>query len=174
MLDFDEVLVNIKNPQIRKYVEEAVKSYRVGNYRSAILSIWIAAMFDLVKKFETLIDQREPSAIEKWDVLKPKIENHKNWERELICAAKAVAMISRYEADSLENLLKTRNRYAHPSFDDIGILFDPTPEEVRYFIRTLYDIVLSQPAQLGAFYVNQLLESIKNPTFFLLHQSRMN
>ncbi len=75
-------------------------------------------------------------------------------------------MISRYEADTLESLSKTRNRYAHPSFDEVGDLFDPTPEEVRYFIRTLYDIVLSQPAQLGSFYVNQLLESIKNPTFF--------
>ncbi|MCY7407710.1 MAG: hypothetical protein LH631_10125, partial [Alkalinema sp. CAN_BIN05] len=145
MLDFDEVLVTIKNPQIKKYVDEAVKSYRIGNYRSAILSIWVAAMFDLVKKFEILVDQREKSAIDKWKILKPKIEDHKNWEKELIHAAKDVAMISRYEADSLENLVKTRNRYAHPSFDDIGILFDPTPEEVRYFIRTLYDIVLSQP-----------------------------
>ncbi|HEY9815253.1 MAG TPA: hypothetical protein V6D20_05535 [Candidatus Obscuribacterales bacterium] len=75
-------------------------------------------------------------------------------------------MISRYEANTLESLSKTRNCYAHPSFDETGDLFDPTPEEVRYFIRTLYDIVLSQPAQLGAFYVNQLLESIKKTHFF--------
>jgi hypothetical protein len=166
MLDFDEILVSVKNPQIKKYLEESIKSYRVGNYRSAILAVWIATMFDLVKKFEVLVDQREPTAIDKWNNLKPKIEAHKNWEKELIDAAKAIAMISRYEADTLEALSKTRNRYAHPSFDDVGTLFDPTPEEVRYFIRTLYDIVLSQPAQLGAFYVNQLLEAIKNPTFF--------
>ncbi|MBE9127697.1 MULTISPECIES: hypothetical protein [unclassified Coleofasciculus] len=166
MLDFDEILVNVKNPQVKKYLEESIKSYRVGNYRSAILAVWIATMFDLVKKFEILVDQRESTAISKWNNLKPKIEDHKNWEMELIHAAKAVAMISRYEADTLEALSKTRNRYAHPSFDDVGTLFDPTPEEVRYFIRTLYDIVLSQPAQLGAFYVNQLLEAIKSPTFF--------
>ncbi|MBN3923830.1 hypothetical protein [Nostoc sp. NMS4] len=166
MLDFDEILVSIKNPQIKKYLEESIKSYQVGNYRSAILAVWIAAMFDLVKKFEILVDQREPTAIEKWNNLKPKIEDHKNWENELIDSAKAIAMISRYEADSLRVLMKTRNRYAHPSFDDVGTLFDPTPEEVRYFIRTLYDIVLSQPAQLGAFYVSQLLETIKSPNFF--------
>ena len=166
MLDFDEIIVNVKNPQVKKYLEESIKSYRVGNYRSAILGVWVAAMFDLVKKFEILVDQRESTAISKWKDLKPKIEAHKNWEMELIHAAKAVAMISRYEADSLEALSKTRNRYAHPSFDDVGTLFDPTPEEVRYFIRTLYDIVLSQPAQLGAFYVTQLLESIKSPNFF--------
>lgn len=166
MLDFDEILVNVKNPQVKKYLEESIRSYGVGNYRSAILAVWIATMFDLVNKFEVLVEQREPTAIDKWNNLKPKIEDHKNWEMELIHAAKAVAMISRYEADTLEALSKTRNRYAHPSFDDVGTLFDPTPEEVRYFIRTLYDIVLSQPAQLGAFYVNQLLEAIKNPTFF--------
>ena len=166
MLDFDEILVSVKSPQIKKYLEESIKSYGVGNYRSAILAVWIAAMFDFVKKFEVLVDQREPTAIEKWRILKPKIEDHKNWEKELIDAAEAVAMISRYEAETLRALSKTRNRYAHPSFDEVGTLFDPTPEEVRYFIRTLYDIVLSQPAQLGAFYVNQLLEAIKNPDFF--------
>lgn len=166
MLDFDEILLSVKNPQIQKYLEEAVKSYRIGNYRSAILAVWVATMFDLVKKFEVLVEQCEPTAIEKWKNLEPKIINHQNWELALIHAAKAVAMISRYESDTLESLSRTRNRYAHPSFDEVGALFDPTPEEVRYFIRTLYDIVLSQPAQLGAFYVNQLLESIKTSTFF--------
>ncbi len=166
MLDFDEILLSVKNPQIQKYLEEAIKSYRIGNYRSAILAVWVATMFDLVKKFEILVEQRESTAIEKWKKLESKIIDHQNWEHELIQAAKVVAMISRYEADTLETLSKTRNRYAHPSFDEVGALFDPTPEEVRYFIRTLYDIVLSQPAQLGVFYVNQLLESIKNPAFF--------
>jgi hypothetical protein len=166
MLDFDEMLVSVKNPHIQKYLEEAIKSYRIGNYRSAILAVWVATMFDLVKKFEILIEQRESSAIDRWKQLEPKIKNHQNWEKELIQAAKAAAMISRYEADTLESLSKTRNRYAHPSFDEVGALFDPTPEEVRYFIRTLYDIALSQPAQLGSFYVSQLLESIKNSTFF--------
>jgi len=166
MLDFDEILLSIKNPQIQKYLEEAIKSYRIGNYRSAILAVWVAAMFDLVKKFEILVEQREPTATDKWKSLGPKIAKHENWEQELIQAAKTADMISRYEAATLESLSKTRNRYAHPSFDEGGDLFDPTPEEVRYFIRTLYDIVLSQPAQLGAFYVNQLLESIKTPTFF--------
>jgi hypothetical protein len=168
MLDFDEILLGIKNPEIKKYVDESIKSYSVKNYRSAIIAIWIAAMFDLVKKFEILVEQREPTAIEKWHKLRPNIENHKNWESQLIDSAENVAMISQYEADSLRTLSKVRNRYAHPSFDEIGSLFDPTPEEVRYFIRTLYEIVLSQPAQLGAFYVNQLLEKIKEPRFFFV------
>jgi hypothetical protein len=166
MLDFDEILVGIKNPEIKKYVEESIKSYSVKNYRSAIIAIWIAAMFDLVKKFEILVEQREPTAIEKWSKLQPNIENHKNWESQLIDSAEKVSMISSYEWETLKQLAKTRNRYAHPSFDEVGSLFDPTPEEVRYFIRTLYDIVLSQPAQLGAFYVKQLLEKIKEPRFF--------
>lgn len=166
MLDFDEILISIKNPQIKKYVEESVKSYQVGNYRSAILAVWIASMFDLVKKFEILVEQGEPTAINAWKKLKPKIEEHKNWEQQLIDAAKVAAMISSFEADKLNKLRETRNLYAHPSFDDVGSLHDPTPEEVRYFIRTLYDLVLSQPAQLGAFYVNQLLEAVKEPNFF--------
>jgi hypothetical protein len=166
MLDFDEILININNPQIKKYLAESIKSYAVGNYRSAIISVWIAAMFDLVKKFEILVAEREPTALEEWKKLKPKIEEHKNWECELIGKAKSVGMLSIYEADTLTRLSQTRNRYAHPSFDDVGTLFDPTPEEVRYFIRTLYDIALSQPAQLGAFYVNQLKESIKEANYF--------
>jgi hypothetical protein len=167
MLDFDEIIANVKNPQTRKYLEESIKSYSIGNYRSAILAVWVAAMFDLVQKFKILVEQKEPTATQEWNnSLKKKIEDHKNWELELIHAAKRIDMISQYEAASLESLSKTRNRYAHPSFDEVGILFDPTPEEVRYFIRTLYDIVLSQPAQLGTFYVNQILDSIKGSTFF--------
>jgi len=166
MLDFDEILVSIKNPQIHKYVNEAIKSYRIGNYRSAVLAVWIAAMFDLVKKFEILVDQRESTATEAWKRLKPRIEAHQNWEKDLIQSAGSISMISRYEAEMLESLMHTRNRYAHPSFNDSGSLFDPTAEEVRYFIRTLYDIVLSQPAQLGTFYVNQLLDSIQSPNYF--------
>jgi hypothetical protein len=166
MLDFDEILISIKDPQIKKYLEESIKSYRVGNYRSAILAVWIATMFDLVKKFETLAYECEPTAIDHWNRLKPKIEAHKNWEKELVDAANSTAMISSHEAGILESLRKTRNLYAHPSFDDVGNLFDPTPEEVRYYIRTLYDMVLSQPAQLGAFYVNKLLADIKDSNFF--------
>ncbi len=166
MLDFDEILVNVNNPQIKKYLAESIKSYAVGNYRSAIISVWVAAMFDLVKKFEILVEQREPTALKVWKTLKPKIEDHKNWEQELITNAKSVGMLSVYEAGTLERLHETRNRYAHPSFDDVGTLFDPTPEEVRYFIRTLYDVVLSQPAQLGVFYVNQLIASLKEANYF--------
>ena len=167
MLDFDEILASIKDPEIKKYLEEAITSYSIGNYRSAILTVWIASMFDLVNKFEILTEEREPTIVDKWkNDLKPKIEKHQNWEYQLICTAQTVDMISQYELEILQNLNKTRNRYAHPSFDEVGSLFDPTPEEVRYFIRTLYEIILSQPAQLGAFYVNNLLESIQSSTFF--------
>ncbi len=166
MLDFDEILVRVKNPNVKKYLGEAIKSYHVGNYRSAIISSWIAAMFDLVKKFEILVNDSEPTAKEHWKKIKPKIKEHHNWEKELIQGAKSADMISKYEYDTLENLRNTRNKYAHPSFDDIGDLFDPTPEEVRYFIRTLYDLVFSQPVQLGALYVNELRENIKAERFF--------
>lgn len=166
MLDLDEMLLSIKNTQVKKYLDESIKSYKVGNHRSAIITSWIAAMFDLVEKFQILVRDREETAIQQWNNIKPLIKDHKNWETKLLQAAKPAAMISQYEFDSLENLRKIRNKYAHPSFDEIGTLFDPTPEEVRYFIRTLFDLVLSQPAQLGAFYVNKLLEQIKNPSFF--------
>lgn len=167
MLDFDEILVTINNPEIKKYLKESIKSYGVGNYRSAIIAVWIAAMFDLVKKFEILAEQQNEETVKSaWNNLKPIIEKHGSWENQLIESAASVAMINKYEAATLQTLRQTRNRYAHPAFDETGNLFDPTPEEVRYFIRTLYDIVLSQPAQLGTFYVNQLLEKIKESNFF--------
>jgi len=171
MLDFDEILLGVNNQGVKKYLREAIKSYQVGNYRSAIIAAWIAAMFDLVKKFEILVKDREQEAINVWKTLKSKIRNHENWEQDLINAAHKTKMIGKYDKEVLDNFRNLRNRYAHPSFDEtsfseMGDLFDPTPEEVRYFIRTLYDIILSQPAQLGAFYVNNLIGSIKDPSFF--------
>lgn len=166
MLDLDEMVISIKNTQVKKYLDEAIKSYKVGNYRSAIITSWIGAMFDLVEKFQMLIRDKEPTAIAQWKNIEPKIKAHENWETNLINAAKSADMISPYELETLEKLREIRNKYAHPSFDEVGILFDPTPEEVRYFIRTLFDLILSQPAQLGAFYVNKLLEQIKHSYFF--------
>ncbi|HEY9815254.1 MAG TPA: hypothetical protein V6D20_05540 [Candidatus Obscuribacterales bacterium] len=84
MLDFDKILLSVKDPQIQKYLEEAIKSYRIGNYRSAILAVWIATMFNLVKKFDILVKQCEPTATEQWKKLAPKIANHQNWEQALI------------------------------------------------------------------------------------------
>lgn len=167
MLDLDLLVLNTKNPKARRYVEESIKSYVVGNLRSSIIVIWTAGMLDLAEKFQKLVSDREPTAVARWATLKQRIEGHSNWETELLEAARAADMISRYEYDILDGLRKTRNKYAHPSFDDAGSLFDPTPEEVRHVIRTVFDIILSQEAQLGAFYVNSILESIKSPGYFL-------
>ncbi len=166
MLDLDEILGRVKDTQVKQYLKEAITSYKIGNYRSAIITSWIAAMFNLINKFQILVQDRESIAIKHWKIIKPKIENHQNWETELIQAAKASDMISQYELNSLENLREKRNKYAHPSFDEIGELFEPTPEEVRYFIRSLYDLVFSQPAQLGSFYVNKIIQNIKKTNFF--------
>jgi hypothetical protein len=52
--DLDELILRCRDVRTREYIREAVSSYRVGAFRSAIVGTWIAVCFDLIGKFREL------------------------------------------------------------------------------------------------------------------------
>lgn len=53
-IDLDELIVRCKDKQAKKFIQEAVACYRVGAYRSCIVSIWNAVVFDFLHKLREL------------------------------------------------------------------------------------------------------------------------
>jgi hypothetical protein len=52
--DLDELILSCEDPRSRQYIEEAVRCYKAGAYRSSVVACWIAVAFDLVDKIKEL------------------------------------------------------------------------------------------------------------------------
>src|SRR4051812_18383644 len=52
--DLDELLLECRNEDGRKYIAEAVHCYKAGAYRACIVSTWIAVVYDLLSKVREL------------------------------------------------------------------------------------------------------------------------
>ena len=54
LTDLDKLLLRCRDPQSKVFLAEAIACYRAGAYRAAIISTWIALVFDLISKFKEL------------------------------------------------------------------------------------------------------------------------
>jgi len=54
LIDVDELTLRCRDEQARKYIDEAVRCYKAGAYRSCIVSTWNAVVFDYLHKLNEL------------------------------------------------------------------------------------------------------------------------
>src|SRR5260370_18818335 len=52
LADLDELLLRCRAHESKAFLAEVVACYRAGAYRSAVISTWIAVVFDLIGKFK--------------------------------------------------------------------------------------------------------------------------
>ena len=156
LADLEALLLAIEDHNIRAYAGEAIASYSAGAYRSAIVSIWIAIVYDLYQKFRTLSETYHDKAakqnIEEIDKIRnnPDKKQVASWEREILKNARdKVQIITNLEYEHLDRVQQDRHRCAHPVLDSEGLLFQPTPELARTHIRTAIEILLSQRPIIG-------------------------
>ncbi|NEN93394.1 MAG: hypothetical protein F6K48_32755, partial [Okeania sp. SIO3H1] len=152
LADLEALLLEIENDNIRAYAGEAIASYSAGAYRSAIVSIWIAVVYDLYQKFmilsETYHDKAAKKNLEEIDKIRnnPDKKQVASWERTILKDARdKVQIITNLEYEHLDRIQQDRHRCAHPVLDSEGLLFQPTPELARTHIRTAIEVLLSQP-----------------------------
>ncbi|EAW38679.1 hypothetical protein [Lyngbya sp. PCC 8106] len=156
LADLETLLISIPDENIRAYAGEAVTSYSVGAYRSAIVSIWIAVIYDLYQKFRHLDEQFNDAAARQSITEINKIRNQPDkkqvsiGERTILDDAfKKVKMLTSTEYEHLNRIQQDRHRCAHPVLDDEGFLFQPSPELTRSHIRTAIETLLKQPPIIG-------------------------
>ena len=172
LADLESLLLDIDDENIRGYAAEAIVSYSGGAYRSAIVSIWIAVVYDLYQKFrylaETFGDPAAKKCLEGIDTIRTGKDKTQvaSWERTILSKAfNAVKMLTETEYEHLERIQKDRHRCAHPVLNVEGFLFQPTPELVRTHIRTAIEVLLSQPPVIGKALSNALERDVEGKYF---------
>ncbi len=172
LADLESLVQTIDDPNVRAYAQESVNSYFAEAYRAAIVSIWIAVVYDLYQKTRYLAELYKDNAAKISIDEINKIRNSSDkkqiasWEREILrYAHDDIHMITDTEYEHLERIQKDRHRCAHPVLDSEGLLFQPSPELTRTHIRTAIEVVLSQPPIMGKASGDALIRDVESNYF---------
>ncbi|NEO40072.1 MAG: hypothetical protein F6J90_28540 [Moorea sp. SIOASIH] len=173
LADLEALTLNVHDQTVRAYVEESIASYSVGAYRSAIVSIWTAVVYDLYQKVRYLDEQYGDKAakicIESIDKIRksPDKKQVSAWERTILKDGyEKIKMFTLTEYEHLERIQQDRHRCAHPVLDSDGFLFQPSPELTRSHIRTAVDVLFSQPPIIGKPAVDALERDVETSVYF--------
>ena len=141
--------MNVRDPGARDLVLEAVKAYRAGALRSAIIFCWVAVFSDLIAKIRELGNDGNRAAKVFIDNLDRNIDNPQKMlklEREIVEeSASTFLMLDGHDRTLFERLRDDRNACAHPVLAGRAGHFTPTPELVRSHLAQALDRLLTRP-----------------------------
>lgn len=161
--DLEELLHQVRAPEKREYMNEALRCYAAGAYRASVVIAVAAGLDDLRDKLGDLAGSGgAPQAVkDAHNQIQQQASAGQAFESHLINHCRhTVDMLTQSESDKLEAILKIRHLCAHPS-GHTG-----TAEEARDAIATMIDLVLSRPAAMGIAGVTNLLDRLAGPNFF--------
>ena len=171
LTDLDELLLRCRDPQSKVFLAEAIACYRAGAYRSAIISTWIAVVFDLIGKFKELAltgdieAQNAVNDIERM-YLSDDFVAALRFERDILKNAREkFQLISFIEEEDLKRLFNDRNRCAHPSLRSLEEPYQPSGELVRSHIYNAVVALLQHPPVQGRKALQSIMETIKSDAF---------
>lgn len=164
-------MINCRTDSARTYIEEAVKCYRSGAYRSAIVATWVAVVYDIVDKLEELSLAGDNNAESKVDEYNEIIDENNitralKFERNILQVAKEeFELLSEIEVQDLERLHKDRHRCAHPAAMPSGEPYQPSAEVARSHLRNAVDHLLSREPLQGKQALEGIIKKVKSEYF---------
>ncbi|MBW4629969.1 MAG: hypothetical protein KME49_31780 [Brasilonema octagenarum HA4186-MV1] len=170
-IDLDELIVRCRDKQARKFIKEAVACYRAGAYRSCIVAIWNAVVFDFLHKLrelELLGDKEASKLLEQFEKLSSEKKFKELWQFESDIPKKALKpfeLISTVEMSDIERLFEDRSRCAHPSMTSLEEPFEATAELARYHLRSAITHLLERPPVQGRAARERIFQDIKSEYF---------
>ncbi|MFJ5787941.1 hypothetical protein [Streptomyces hydrogenans] len=173
MLDLDDRVNRVHNPDVRPLVQEAYRCYSSGSARGAIVLAWTAVCADLITKAQTLKEDGEAAAatlvaeVEKAQESKEEdaIPIMLGVERTLLDTAEALELIDHTQKKQLERLRDDRNMCAHPSLRPLGELYEPTMEYARAHLAAALEAVLIHPPSQGRKVVKSFTLHVADPAY---------
>lgn len=155
----------ITHPRTKEYFREVMSSYAIGNYRSAVASLYTIVISDLVFKLK---DQVERENDEGANQILRAVEDERNkdetsskWETMLVDKIfKETKLLELRDKAAIEHLKKQRNLSSHPNILDTedNILFTPHKEDVRAHIRSMLEGILTKSSAHTEKLVNTIIE----------------
>lgn len=169
--DLEELIKSTRNSKSKEYILEALHAYYAGAFNSAVCSIWIAVVYDIISKIREISIQGDKNAlayIEKIDnsVEQKNILSLIKIEQEILDKAhQDFEFISYYEHKDLQRLKEDRNLCAHPAFITKDELFKPTKELVRtHLVHSIIHLLSHRPVQ-GKSAIDGAIELITSESF---------
>lgn len=163
--DLEEVVARCRDESSRAYIAEALAAYRVGAYRSCIVSVWVGIVYDVLAKFRELSEEGDTNAeseIAKFESLRKNqdIRGSQNYESSLLelIEGEQFQFVSKIECATLERIRDDRHKCAHPTFIEEGVIFQPSAELARLHLKSAIEILLSRPPVQG----NRALSKIQD------------
>ncbi|MFB8085026.1 hypothetical protein [Streptomyces sp. NPDC055992] len=173
MLDLDDLVNRVVNPDVRPLVKEAHRCYATGAARAAIVLTWTATCADLIHKIEVLKEEGEADARALvQDVQRAQRPSEPdavplmlNVEKTILDVAEKLELIDRTHRTQLERLREDRHLCAHPSLRPMGELYVPTSEYARaHLVAALDAVLVHQPSQ-GQRVLNSFIAHAADPAF---------
>ena len=122
--DLRAELSSINDVSTRSFVEESVKCYEAGLYRSAIVMSWIAAIDVLHKQVQTnhlkSFNNEAKRADSRWKDARTTDDLGKMSENDFLDRIAAISVIGKNVKEELKGRLKLRNGCGHPNSLKIG------------------------------------------------------
>ncbi len=170
LTDLDELLEDVRSGSSQEYISEAIRCYRAGAYRSAIITTWVAVCIDIIEKIRELGSEGDKGAKplkKQFDDLKEKnIDLFLEYERHLLkYAYDDLAIISNDESKLLQRIKDDRNLCAHPNFLDSGKSVLITAECARYHIVSACKTLLHHPPIRGKILIGKIQKRIAENSF---------
>jgi hypothetical protein len=175
--DIEALTLKCRSEQSKIYIYEATICYRAGAYRAAIVSTWIAVVFDLIDKIKELslngnqtalsIERNFQTYINQINAGNAQgISKALEFEREIITTCRdKLQFFDQQQLTDIYRLREDRHRCAHPSFQQAGIPYMPSAEQARLHIRNAVVHVLSQPPMQGKERLAELRKIINSQYF---------
>ncbi|HEV2611437.1 MAG TPA: hypothetical protein VGU61_14300 [Noviherbaspirillum sp.] len=161
LADIETLALRCRSERSKEHIAEAVLCYRGGAYRAAIVSTWIAVVFDLIDKIRELAASGEGKAKDielQYERYIAQIEAGNDqglkgaleFERKVLETCRnELQMLDPHQFTDLLRLRDDRHRCAHPSFQRIGEPYRPSAEHARLHLRNAVIHVLSEPPVQG-------------------------
>jgi len=177
LADIEALMLRCHFEQSRQYITEAVQCYRAGAFRAAIVSTWIAVVFDLIDKVRELAVSGDAAAAAletKYQTYITQIEQNNpigvksalEFEREILETCRVtLQFFDPQQFTDLQRLREDRHRCAHPSFQRAGIPYYPSAEQARLHIRNAVVHVLAEPPVQGRAALAQLKTLVSSAYF---------
>jgi hypothetical protein len=159
--NLEELILQCRTERSRDLVGDAFGAYRAGAYRAAIVTTWIAVVFDIIDKLRELAatgDKSAKSELANFDGYVEQlhqgnhsvIKNALEFERRILTTARdKFLLFDQHQFIDLERLRDDRNRCAHPTFQRGETAYHPSAELARTHIRNAIVHVLQQPPVQG-------------------------
>jgi len=177
LADIEALSLKCRSEQSKEYISEALHCYKSGAYRAAIVTTWIALVFDLIDKIRELSlagDTNAKGLETKYESYIAQIEQDNiqgiksalEFERGILETCKNhLEFFDPQQLIDLERLKEDRHRCAHPSFQQIGVPYKPSAEQARMHIRNVIVHVLSQPPVQGKAALSKLIMMVSSSYF---------